>query len=249
MARKGSTRLYAQVAAGIAARIASGEYPVGRRLPSERELAQLFGVSRPSIREAIIALEVDGLVDVRMSSGVHVIASEPQGGKAAMTGVGPFELLEARRAIEAEVCALAATRATDEDLAGLRALLDEMTAAGPDYVTAEEADHRFHLAIADVTRNSAMTAAVQSLWDAKARSPQYRLLSRKAHEAGVFPRIDEHAAILDALSSRDPNAAREAMRSHLTRVLESLLQATEVEEAERLREQVEARRRMFIAAG
>jgi DNA-binding FadR family transcriptional regulator len=247
MARKTSTRLYAQVAGEIAGRIASGEYPVGRRLPSERDLAIAFGVSRPSIREAIIALEVDGLVEVRMSSGVHVVASEPRGGKAAMTGVGPFELMEARRAIEAETCALAATRVTAADLAGLRAILDEMTAAGPDWVTAEEADQRFHFAIADVTRNSALVAAVHALWDAKARSPQYRLLSQKAHEAGVFPRIDEHAAILDALASGDPVAAREAMRVHLSRVLDSLLQATEVEEAERLREQVEARRRMFAA--
>ncbi|WP_315762766.1 FadR/GntR family transcriptional regulator [Sphingomonas sp. Y38-1Y] len=247
MARKSSQRLYAQVAGGIAQRIASGEYPVGRRLPSERDLAVAFGVSRPSIREAIIALEVDGLVEVRMSSGVHVIASEPRGGKSAMTGVGPFELLEARRAIEAEACALAAQRVTDADLAGLRSLVEEMTAAGPDWRTAEDADERFHFAIADATRNSAMSAAVHALWEAKAQSPQYRLFSRKAHEAGVFPRIDEHAAILDALASRDPLAAREAMRLHITRVLESLLQATEVEEAERLAEQVAARRRMFVA--
>src|SRR5688500_12828765 len=92
-------RLYEQVAHDIANDIASGKYAVGQRLPSERDLAQVFGVSRPTVREAIISLELDGLVEVRLGSGVYVMSRHPPGGQAGAKDIGPFELLEARRAI------------------------------------------------------------------------------------------------------------------------------------------------------
>jgi DNA-binding FadR family transcriptional regulator len=98
-----------------------------------------------------------------------------------------------------------------------------------------------------MTQNSAMTTAVEALWEARFSSPQQQLLADKAHEAGVVPRLDEHSAILDALRTRDPNLAREAMRSHLTRVLDELIVATEVREAALLTEKMQARRRMFQA--
>src|SRR4051812_31963066 len=109
-------RLYERIAKQLANEIAHGDYKIGQRLPSERELAQSFSVSRPTIREAIIALELDGLVDVRTGSGVYVMAKEPPSGKAGVTDIGPFELLEARRAVEGEVCALAAERINDVQL-------------------------------------------------------------------------------------------------------------------------------------
>ena len=242
-----TSRLYAQVADRIAGQITTGKYAVGERLPSERELSQSFGVSRPTIREALIALEVDGLVEVKLGSGVYIRSRTPRPGKPAMLGVGPFELLEARRAIEGEACALAAVRITDDEHAALRDALEEMTASGDDFVRAEKADWLFHMTIARITQNSAMCSAVEALWEARFASPQQQLLADKAHEAGVFPRIDEHRAILDALQARDPNEARDAMRTHLTRVLDELIGATEVREAALLTEQMEARRRMFQA--
>jgi DNA-binding FadR family transcriptional regulator len=241
-----SSRLYAQVATDVAARIADGTYPVGKRLPSERELASVFQVSRPSIREALIALEVDGLVEVRMGSGVYVISQVPRGGKAAMRGVGPFELLEARRAIEGETSALAAARASDEDIAQLELLLTEMVNAGDDHDRAEVADQEFHILIASMTGNSPMQTTVESLWEARRHSPQYQLLSKKAHVAGIGPSTDEHRMVLEALRSRDPDRAREAMRSHLTRVLSQLLKATETHEEEQFRAKAAERRKKFL---
>src|SRR3954447_2366374 len=93
-------RLYEQIAQKLARDIATGRYEVGQRLPSERELAQSFSVSRPTVREAIIALELDELVEVRTGSGVYVTNREPPTGQAGVKDIGPFELLEARRAIE-----------------------------------------------------------------------------------------------------------------------------------------------------
>jgi DNA-binding FadR family transcriptional regulator len=243
-------RLYERVAAEIAQRIASGEYPVDRRLPSERDLATIHSVSRPTVREAIIALELDGLVEVRTGSGVYVLARLPKGGKAGATDVGPFELLEARHGFEGEACALAAQRITDEQLEELELLLQEMQLEHDhDYERAEDADRRFHLAIAAASQNSVVIATVTSLWDARARSPQYQALSAKAHAAGVGPRMDEHGDIMAALRTREPEAARRAMRQHLARVMESLLAATEVEEVERARAKVAAARKKYAALG
>jgi DNA-binding FadR family transcriptional regulator len=239
-------RLYERVAAEIAASIASGVYPVGRRLPAERELAQMHSVSRPTVREAIIALELDGLVEVRTGSGVYVMARHPKGGKAGATDVGPFELLEARHGFESEACALAAVRISKEELDQLESLVAEMEEENArDVGQAEDADRRFHLLIAGASQNSVVLATVAGLWDARARSPQYQLLAAKAHAAGVGPRIDEHREIVAALRSRQPEAARRAMRQHLARVLESLLAATEVEEVERARAKIEATRQRY----
>jgi len=243
--KAGTGRLYAQLAERIAKQILLGQYSVGERLPSERELSQAFDVSRPTIREAIIALELDGLVEVRVGSGVYVRSQTRRTGKPTMLGVGPFELLEARRAIEGEACALAAERMTDEDCQMLEGLLDEMVQAGDDVPKAERADWQFHLAIARITQNSAMTSAVEALWEARFASPQQQLLADKAHDAGVVPRVDQHRAILNALRTRDPKTARTTMRLHITRVLDEIIVATEVREAALLSERMQARRRMF----
>ena len=246
MSKSDSSRLYGRVSTDLGVQIAQGYFAVGSRLPSERQLAQTYGVSRPTIREAIIALELDGLVEVKKGSGVYVVNRLPKGGQANETDIGPFELLEARRAIEGEACALAAPHIDADALAELDALVTEMEDAS-DIAVSEAADRRFHVAIARASGNSAMVAAVEMLWDARARSPQYRLLSDKAHNAGVTPRPDEHVMILDALRSRDADAARTAMRSHLSRVLDSLLEATEVHELEQARARVDAQRRRYVA--
>jgi DNA-binding FadR family transcriptional regulator len=237
--------MYSRVAEQIAKRITSGEFEPGERLPSERELAQAYRVSRPTMREAVIALEVDGLIEVRQGAGMFVISSEPRNGRSAFLGVGPFELLEARRAVESEACALAALRAQDGELDAIASLLEDMRGQAHDFVAAEAIDRRFHVQIARASQNSALLQAVEALWEARLSSPQQKLLSEKAHDAGIGPRIDEHDAILSALRSRDQKRARTAMRVHLNRVLESLISATEVQETRTLEEQSRARRRML----
>ena len=247
MGNAGNSRLYDRVAQGVAAKITNGEFAIGERLPSERELALAYGVSRPTVREAVFALELDGLVEVRKGVGVFAIAKSPRGGEAAATDIGPFELLEARRAFEGEVCAVAASRIRDTDVEDLETLLREIDYSG-DVLAAEDADRRFHIRIAEITGNSAMHAVVEMLWEARDRSPQYRFLTDKAHEARVVPREDEHSKILDALRARDPAKARAAMRSHIARVVGSLLDATEVHELEQAKARVDAQRRKFTGS-
>jgi DNA-binding FadR family transcriptional regulator len=242
-------RLYEQISRKLAKSIAEGEYGLGQRLPSERELAQAFGVSRPTVREAIIALELDGLVQVRLGSGVYVVSRHPPGGKESTKDIGPFELLEARRAIEGEICAVAAVRIDDEQLEQLSHLIAQMRDDNRhnEILMSEEADRQFHELIAFSTQNSAFIAAVQMLWDARARSPQSHSMDDKVRARGLKPPIEEHAAILRALKRRDPEAARAAMHKHITRVIEGLLQSTEVKELERARAVVAEKRRRYSA--
>jgi GntR family transcriptional repressor for pyruvate dehydrogenase complex len=236
-------RLYERIAGEIREGLIGVRYGVGDRLPSERDLAQLYNVSRPTIREAIIALEIDGLVEVRTTSGVYVISLHPRGGTLSATAVGPFELLEARRLFEAEVCALAAQLIDPPRIERLRSLVADMQSEV--LLDAEAADREFHMEIARSTQNSAMEQTIAMLWDARDNSPQYSLLTSKVRAAGVAPRVSEHERIVDALEAGDATAAREAMRDHLDRVIRSLLEATEVEAIERARAEIEAKRRRF----
>jgi DNA-binding FadR family transcriptional regulator len=240
-------RLYEKISQTIAAEIASGKYGLGQRLPSERELAQAFEVSRPTVREAIIALELDGLVEVRIGSGVYVTHRKPPGGKTGAKDIGPFELLEARRAIEGEACAIAALRITDEDIARLEELLVEMRTDNQhnQIERSEDADRRLHEIIALATQNSAIHAAVQMLWDARARSPQTHLADDRVRAQGTKPPIAEHVAIVRALKRRNPEAARAAMHKHITKVIERLLQHTEVREMQRIKETAAEKRRLY----
>jgi len=240
-------RLYEKISQTLAASIAEGKYEVGQRLPSERELAQSFGVSRPTVREAIIALELDGLVEVRLGSGVYVSNRQPPSGSEGAKDIGPFELLEARRVIEGEAAALAALRIDDTQLAQLTSLIAEMRDDNRhnEILMSEEADRRFHELIASSTQNSGIIAAVQMLWDARARSPQSHLMDDKGRARGLKPPIEEHAAIVRALKKHDPEAARAAMHEHITRVIEDMLKVTEVEEMERARASAAEKRRRY----
>jgi GntR family transcriptional repressor for pyruvate dehydrogenase complex len=240
-------RLYARVAADLRATIESGRYAIGDRLPSERDLSAHYKVSRPTVREAIIALEVDKMVEVRTNSGVYVAALGPAGGAPSETGVGGFELLEARRLIESQVAALAASQIDPDRLARLQALVVDMDAR--DLLEAEQADREFHLEIARATENSALEMTVATLWDARSRSPQYKLLTEKIRAAGVAPRRSEHQRIVDALASGSSSAAHEAMWDHLSRVIDALLEVTENEAVEKARAEVNLKRQRLKATG
>ena len=242
-------RLYEQISQKLAKAIADGKYEIGQRLPSERELAQTFGVSRPTVREAIIALELDGLVEVRLGSGVYVMNRLPPSGTEGAKDIGPFELLEARRVIEGEICALAAVRIDEAQLKQLSELIAEMRDDNRhnEILMSEEADRRFHELIATSTQNSGLIAAVQMMWDARARSPQSHSLDDKGRARGLKPPIEEHAAILRALKKRDPEAARAAMHEHITRVIDDMLKVTEVKEIARAKAVAAEKRRRYTS--
>jgi DNA-binding FadR family transcriptional regulator len=235
-------KLYQQVAAAVSDAIKRGDFVPGQRIPSERELADLYKVSRPTIREAMIALEVIGVVRSRHGSGIFVVDNPQLDAPTIGLDIGAFELTEARRLFEAEAAALAAVSINDAEIATLERLIGEMERENDEHISGEHADREFHLTIARATRNSAVVDVVESLWEARNRSPLCQHMLARARAVGVVPRIDEHQTILAALRERNPKAARKAMRDHLGRVIDGLLEATESDTLEKARAEVQAKR-------
>jgi GntR family transcriptional regulator, hexuronate regulon transcriptional repressor len=238
-------KLYRQVADSVMASIKGGDHKPGSRLPSERDLAVAYKVSRPTVREAMIALEIRGLVESRHGSGIYVTEHPPAQIGADDLDIGAFELTEARRLFEGEAAALAATTITDEQVAELETIIADMIKENNRKQTGEMADRRFHVAIARATRNTAITTVIENLWDIRYKSPLCRHMLERARSMGVQPRISEHRRILAALKKHDPKAARAAMRDHLGRVIDGLLVATESEAVDSARKKAVSKRHEY----
>ncbi|MEP4147727.1 MAG: FadR/GntR family transcriptional regulator [Halioglobus sp.] len=216
-------RLYLQVAEQLQQLINNGSFSAGSRLPAERDLAGQFAVSRPTIREAMIALEIAGLVEVRSGSGVYVLGRAGSAQLPQTEAPGPFEILEARKLIESETCALAAQRINALQLAELNTLLSEMEREEQSVEEAEAIDRKFHCFIADASGNGALSATVEWLWKLRNESEISTRFHRRIREEGIRPIVSDHRKIVLALESSDPAAASKAMSDHLQRVIDSLL--------------------------
>ena len=214
-----SNRLYRQIAAQLSSLIASGEFGEGGRLPSERELATQLGVSRPSVREALIALEVAGKVEVRVGAGIFVAARRPVSvTDPTSEGQGPFELLRARWLVEGEIAMEAARNAAKEDLDVVRGAVVDMQQRQRRRQDADAADRDFHLGIAKATHNSALVSVSSNLWD-QGRGAIWKRMEHHFQTAELrAAALHDHRAILAALEAQDGRAARAAMRRHLERV-------------------------------
>jgi GntR family transcriptional repressor for pyruvate dehydrogenase complex len=215
-------RLYLEIASQLENIIAAGDIKPGERLPSERDLAERFGVSRPTVREAMIALEITGLIEIRTGSGIYVRQAIPTTQALQMgDDPGPFEILEARRLIEGEVVALAADRMADAQLADLEKALLDMEREDADGSISEQADQRFHCIIVEASENSALISTVRWLWELRNRSDISTRFHQRVREKGVHPSIDEHRRIYQALKVRDAQAAKRAMIDHITNALDA----------------------------
>jgi GntR family transcriptional repressor for pyruvate dehydrogenase complex len=206
-------RLYLQIADQVRSLIAAGEFSPGSRLPAERELAKQFGVTRPSMREALIALEVEGYVEVRPGSGI--MATTPNGGAPDCSDdQGPLEVLRVRSLIEGAIAAEVALDMEQQDIAALEQILLAMKA---DTTTPSRlaADRQFHLYIATKLENKVLLRLIMGLIDQGER-PWARQFAIHFDNAETWNAVlAEHQDIVTALAARDPEQAREAMRNHL----------------------------------
>ncbi len=212
-------RLYRKIARQLSELIASGEFAAGQRLPAERELAQQLGVSRPSVREALIALEIEGKVEVRVGAGVFVVAPRPSAEPPPQDeGQGPFELLDARRVVEGETAAWAAREATPAEIAAIRTTVDELAAVPPGDPRTDAVDRDFHLAIARGTHNDTLVWVVQMLWD-QGRGTVWRQMEKHFQTTALRnATVRDHRAICKAIEAHDAARARAGMHRHLLRV-------------------------------
>ena len=223
-------RLYLEVAGPIETLIRSGEIKPGERLPSERDLAASFEVSRPTIREAMIALEIAGLVEIRTGSGIYALPLKQSPEAITIDDVpGPFEVLEARLLIETEAVSLAAARITKEQIKTLEQALKTMESADAGEQEQEQADQLFHCTIAEATNNSALTSTIKWLWELRNKSALSSTFHQRVRDLGVHPYVEEHRKILNALKLRDPNRAKAAMQNHISHAIEQDISVLELD--------------------
>ena len=217
-----SSRLYRQIAEQLRGLITGGEFAAGTRLPAERDLARQLGVSRPSVREALIALEVEGWVEVRTGSGIYVQPPKQRNGaRASMNGHdagaewGPLQVMQARELVEAEVAALAARHARKAHVGAMADALQHMRDEAGAGIEPREGDEAFHTAIADACGNEVLSDTVRSYWSARHGPLFSRLGDYFENPASWTAALVEHAAVLEAIRARDAHAARGAMQQHL----------------------------------
>ncbi len=212
-------RLYLRIARQLAAEIEAGRYRDGERLPPERDLSASLGVSRTTVREALLALEIMHQIEIRTGAGVYVLpASQRARGKGAAEvpdESGPWDQLEARRAIEGQVAYLAAERATEAQLAELEALNARSEAMLDDIPGFDAADAAFHAALARVAGNALLERYVADLWAMRGGPLWGRWYQQTRSIQNRRRSIDDHRVILRAVARRRPDAAMTAMKSHL----------------------------------
>lgn len=228
-------RLYQEVGGKLRDAIAAGEYLAGERLPPEREIAETFVVSRSVVREALIMLELEGVVDVRKGSGVYVLTpqSEATGKWSAFqgdSGFGPFELLQARQLLESEVAAFAATQATKADILKMRDAIEMERGFIEQGVVDETADELFHTLLAQASQNSVLANMVAELWQIRHRSPMWQGIQQHVGENDHHQWLLDHQTILQAVLRRDAKAAKQAMWQHLENVKTLLLAVSDAED-------------------
>lgn len=210
-------RLYEQVLDRLRSYVAEGGLAAGDRLPAERDLAQRLGVSRASVKQAIVVLEVQGLVEVRHGGGTYLVKdsldAEPMGRLVERKRRLP-DVLEAREALETKLAELAAERRTDDDLAALREALDHMAeeiAAGGHGV---EGDRRFHAAVTAAAHSSLLAEFMRSIAEQITESRNESLRQPRRPERSLA----QHHAILEAIEAGRGKAAATAMRRHVRTV-------------------------------
>jgi DNA-binding FadR family transcriptional regulator len=216
-------RLYEQIAEQVEGLIRDGTFARGVRLPAERELAERLGVSRPSIREALIALEATGLVETRIGDGTYVraeIAGQPVFPLAAAADLGPgtLEQFEARRAVECAVAEMAASRASPADLDALRASVARMRALLARGKSPSPEHAAFHLRLAAASNNSILAGAVKELWRLRGLEMWDLLRSHVENAASWRKVLAFRERLLAALAARDGPRARKEMEKHFDRV-------------------------------
>jgi GntR family transcriptional regulator, transcriptional repressor for pyruvate dehydrogenase complex len=207
-------RLYQEIAVQIKAHIESGEFPVGTRLPAERDLAKQIKVSRPSVREALIALEVEGLVEVRTGAGVFV-CERRRSSPSANSQEGPLEIMVARALVEGDIASRAATKMRKADIKELERIIKGMIPNPTNQESLLPSDRAFHLYIAEKAGNSVLVRFVGELFDAR-HTPLSVQFGKHFENAGTWMlAVGEHQDIIKAFARRDSAAAKRAMERHL----------------------------------
>ncbi|TNH01837.1 FCD domain-containing protein [Testudinibacter sp. TR-2022] len=227
-------RSYKKIGLLLKERLADGIYNIGDRLPTERDFAEEFGVSRTVIREALIMLELENLIDIKKGSGVYVTALPVAANDEKddiFSDIGPFELLQARQLLESSIAEFAAIQATKKDIDKLKSILNQerksLQLGEEDYV----ADEDFHSTIAEITQNEVLVRMQKDLWKYRTDSEMWKgLHAHIPNQSYRYLWLQDHENIITAIQRKDPALARKAMWQHLENVKQKLFELSDVED-------------------
>lgn len=212
-------RLYLQIADRLRTLIDEPDFTTHGRLPPERALAEQLGVSRPSVREALVALELEGRVEIRMGSGVYLCDKPPPSQEtapdSAEMGDSLLDIMGARAILEGAIAASIAPLAKPKDVKALRTIyqtMEEQCLAGQIPIAADRA---FHVRIAQMSGNEVLARTVGTLYDERQSPMSSKLLRHYEPEDTWLTALHEHREILEAIEARDPVQAQAAMQRHL----------------------------------
>lgn len=217
----------ADIAAELRRQIASARFMRNERLPPERLLAERYGVARGTVREALRQLEAMGFVERRPGSGTYVTWVDERESRDVSEITRPLELVDARFAVEPQMCRLAVLHATEVELNRLRAQLDAMEGCETDSARFAEIDEDFHLALARCTHNPMIIWMMEKIHEVRSHVQwaRMRLLTLNPEIIGLYNR--QHRAVVDAIANRDPETAAQEMKAHLSTARATLVGVTE----------------------
>ena len=217
-------KIYEQIVDQIGQLVAGGQLKPGDRLPSERELVERFQVSRASIREAISALEMMGLIEVRSGEGTYIREVNIDSVVAPLAWMlfiekdSDLELYEARKVLEVQAAGLAAERAEEDEISDMFKALEIMRIDLQKQLLGEEADHHFHYAIAKATHNKILFRLMNTISDTMQKT--LKSSRSKLYEDTSSPErlYHEHLLIYEAIKNHDAESAQKLMLAHLVGV-------------------------------
>ncbi|MGV3491179.1 MAG: FadR/GntR family transcriptional regulator [Devosia sp.] len=221
-------KLYIQIADQIRDQIVAGAVEPGQQLPSERDLATSLGVSRPTVREALIALEVAGLVEVRVGVGAFVRKPAANADKLPELSRSPIEIMTVRRMLEPEAAALASQQIDAAGRKRLQSILRQMRNETAEGHWSTDTDRSLHLTLADAAGNTVLREMLETLWTMREEAMDNRFHQHLADIGDVREHIlADHEAIVAAIVAGDADASRGAMIAHLDYVSKAMVEAWE----------------------
>lgn len=226
-------RVYTQIVDQIIDLIRAGEFPNGTQLPPERDLAEQLGVSRASLREALSALQILGLVETKPGQGTFVCAEkiptllQVEASWLYEEEESPFAILQARKAVEPHIAALAATQRSNASLKRLDEILNSVEADPSDRIIFTEGDRKFHKAIAEATGNPVLVSMMSIVYELMGHKLWLTLMmdSTLATAGRVQEALVEHRRIYEAIKAQNETAAAARMSEHLERVGRLMMEA------------------------
>jgi GntR family transcriptional regulator, transcriptional repressor for pyruvate dehydrogenase complex len=212
-----SKKLYMQIYNQILSEIQSGSFEIGDKLPAERELCEMFGVSRAPIRQALSALELNGIIYSRQGEGVYVKSNQLATDQSFFKSISPEDIVEARMNIEPLIVKFAAQRATDEDIEELRSTIKQMedeTRAG---VYVPETDEKLHGGIAKASHNDLFINIMAAIINAMKQQEMWKFIRDRTVTRPDYRDVNfrEHQLLIKAIEDRNEEEAVKIMTNHM----------------------------------